>query len=92
MDRLIINPLLRVGGDHVGGPVGDRTSLLYDLLVLQDAADRAGIRLTVDDEFDHLRHDTASIRQPAFRSLPCPNSAGEREYLPLRARPRTSES
>jgi MoaA/NifB/PqqE/SkfB family radical SAM enzyme len=69
IDRWIVNPLLRVGRDHVGGPVGDRAALFHDLLILQEAAERAGVRLTVDDEFDHLGHSRASIRQPALRSL-----------------------
>ena len=69
IDRWIINPLLRVGSDHAGGPVGDRASLYRDLLILQEAADRAGVRLTVDDEFDHLRHRTASASLPSPRRL-----------------------
>jgi uncharacterized Fe-S cluster-containing radical SAM superfamily protein len=69
IDRWIVNPLLRVGRDHVGGPVGDRASLFHDLLVLQEAADRAEVRLSVDDEFDRLDHGSASLRQPALRSL-----------------------
>jgi MoaA/NifB/PqqE/SkfB family radical SAM enzyme len=69
IDRWIINPLLRVGADQAGGPVGDRASLFRDLLVLQDAADRAGVRLTVDDEFGHLGHDAASASQPPLRKL-----------------------
>jgi len=69
IDRWIVNPLLRVGRDHVGGPVGDRASIFQDLLVLQEAASRAGVRMTVDDEFDHLGHGHAGDRQPALRSL-----------------------
>jgi MoaA/NifB/PqqE/SkfB family radical SAM enzyme len=68
-DRWIINPLLRVGHDQVGGPVGDRAKLFRDLLILQEAADRAGIRLTVDDEFGHLGRDVASVFRPALRAL-----------------------
>jgi pyruvate-formate lyase-activating enzyme len=69
IDRWIINPLLRVGVDHVGGPVADRASLFHDLLILQEEADRAGVRLTVDDEFDHLGGGSASTRQSPPRSL-----------------------
>jgi MoaA/NifB/PqqE/SkfB family radical SAM enzyme len=69
IDRWIINPLLRVGSDQAGGAVGDRASLFRDLLILQEAADRAGVRLTVDDEFDHLNHDAASASQPSLRAL-----------------------
>jgi MoaA/NifB/PqqE/SkfB family radical SAM enzyme len=69
IDRWIINPLLRVGGDAVGGPVGDQTELFRDLLILHEAADRAGVRMTVDDEFGHLGHETASASQPALRAL-----------------------
>jgi len=69
IDRWIVNPLLRVGRDEVGGPVGDRESLFRDLLTLQQAAIRAEVRLTVDDEFDHLGHSAASARRPALRSL-----------------------
>jgi MoaA/NifB/PqqE/SkfB family radical SAM enzyme len=69
IDRWIVNPLLRVGRDQTGGPVGDRASLFRDLLILQEAADRAGGRLTVDDEFDHLKHDAAVVSQPSLRAL-----------------------
>jgi MoaA/NifB/PqqE/SkfB family radical SAM enzyme len=69
IERWIINPLLRVGSNRSGGPVADRVGLFHDLLILQEAADRAGIRLTVDDEFDHLRHDAANFSQPALRRL-----------------------
>ncbi len=69
IDRWIINPLLRVGSDQTGGPVADRVSLYRDLLILQEAADRAGVRLTVDDEFGCLGHDAASISRPSLRRL-----------------------
>lgn len=69
IDRWIINPLLRIGRDQAGGPVGDRARLFRDLLVLQEAADRAEIRLTVDDEFDHLGYDAACLSQPSLRAL-----------------------
>ena len=69
IDRWIINPLLRVGRDQAGGPVGDRAQLFRDLLILQEAADRAGVRLTVDDEFGHLGHDALSVSQPSLRAL-----------------------
>jgi pyruvate-formate lyase-activating enzyme len=69
IDRWIINPLLRVASGQAGGPVGHRAGLYRDLLILQEAADRAGVRLTVDDEFDHLNHDAASVLQPSLRAL-----------------------
>jgi pyruvate-formate lyase-activating enzyme len=69
IDRWIINPLLRVGRDEAGGPVGDRTNLFRDLLILQEAANRAGVRLTVDDEFGHLDHDAACASQPSLHAL-----------------------
>jgi MoaA/NifB/PqqE/SkfB family radical SAM enzyme len=69
VDRWLINPLLRVGRNQAGGPVANRESLFRDLRVLQEAARCEGIRLTVDDEFDHLRHDTACISEPSLRAL-----------------------
>src|SRR5215468_2745907 len=69
IDRWIINPLLRVGVDQAGGPVSDRASLFRDLRILQEAAERAGVRLTVDDEFGHLSHDAASASHPSLRKL-----------------------
>jgi MoaA/NifB/PqqE/SkfB family radical SAM enzyme len=70
IDRWIVNPLLRVGrGEVVGGPVGDQAALFRDLLVLHEAADRAGVRLTVDDEFGHLRYEAACAWNPALRAL-----------------------
>lgn len=69
VDRWIINPLLRVGKDQAGGAVANRESLFRDLLILQEAADRAEVRLTIDDEFDHLGYDTACGSQPSLRAL-----------------------
>jgi pyruvate-formate lyase-activating enzyme len=69
IDRWIVNPLVHVGRDGVGGPVANQTALFRDLMVLQEAADRAGVRLTVDDEFGHLRHEAACAWQPALRVL-----------------------
>jgi MoaA/NifB/PqqE/SkfB family radical SAM enzyme len=69
IDQWIINPLLRVGRDQSGGPVSDRASLYRDLLILQEAASQAGIRLTVDDEFRNLGHEAASACQPSLRTL-----------------------
>jgi uncharacterized Fe-S cluster-containing radical SAM superfamily protein len=70
IDRWIINPLLRVGRDAMGGPVGDQTDLFHDLIVLHDAAARAGVRLTVDDEFGHLGHEAACAARPSPSALP----------------------
>jgi MoaA/NifB/PqqE/SkfB family radical SAM enzyme len=69
IDSWIVNPIIRVGRDDTGGPIGSRTKIFQDLLVLEELANRAGIRLTVDDEFDCLRHGDASARQPELRSL-----------------------
>jgi len=70
IERWIVNPLLRVGrGEIAGGPVGEQAALFRDLLTLHEAADRAGIRLTVDDEFGHLRFEEACAWQPALRAL-----------------------
>jgi MoaA/NifB/PqqE/SkfB family radical SAM enzyme len=69
IDRWVITPLLQVGSDSAGGPVGDRARLFRDLSILQDAANRASVRLTVDDEFGHLDYEAASAFQPALRSV-----------------------
>jgi MoaA/NifB/PqqE/SkfB family radical SAM enzyme len=69
VDRWIISPLLRVGADQPGGPVGDRARIFRDLVILQEAADRAGIRLTIDDEFGHLGRDAAKSFQLSLRAL-----------------------
>jgi MoaA/NifB/PqqE/SkfB family radical SAM enzyme len=83
IDRWIVNPLLRVGADHIGGPVQDRASLFDDLLILQEAADRVGIRLTIDDEFDHLGHSSGG-RPSACAPFPSrANAASGRGDLPF---------
>lgn len=65
----IVTPLQKVGGEQPGGPAGDRPRLYRNLLRLQAAADRANIRLTIDDELNCLQHDLASARNPELRSL-----------------------
>jgi MoaA/NifB/PqqE/SkfB family radical SAM enzyme len=72
IERWIVNPLLRVGRGHVGGPIGDRASLFRDLELLQAAAERAGVRLTVDDEFGSLGEPLAGVGRHKLhvRALP----------------------
>jgi hypothetical protein len=38
-------------------------------MILQEQADRAGVRLTVDDEFGYLRHAEAVAFRPSLRGL-----------------------
>jgi hypothetical protein len=40
-----------------------------DVLVLQKLADRAGVRMTLDDEFNRLNHDAACAAAPLLRAL-----------------------
>jgi MoaA/NifB/PqqE/SkfB family radical SAM enzyme len=65
----IVNPMIRVGADSPGGPVGNRDELFRELLILRAAAERARIRLTIMDELDRLQHGIACVRQPELRSL-----------------------
>jgi MoaA/NifB/PqqE/SkfB family radical SAM enzyme len=65
----IINPLLRVGRGRVGGHVDNPTNLFRDIRVLNEAADRVGIRLTVDDEFNHIGHNVSTTCRPELRSI-----------------------
>jgi MoaA/NifB/PqqE/SkfB family radical SAM enzyme len=67
--RWIVTPLQKVGTDSPGGPVGNRQHLYRDLLLLQDAADREGIQLEVDDELDCLNFAVARRWRPALRRL-----------------------
>jgi sulfatase maturation enzyme AslB (radical SAM superfamily) len=68
IDDWIVTPLIRVGRP-VGCPISPRTKLLQDLIRLQEAADRARIRLTVDDEFDHLSREADDASRRSLRSL-----------------------
>lgn len=63
----IVTPLQKVGRDRAGGPIGERRGLYRSLARLQDAADAASIRLTIDDELDCLQHGRASTKQPELR-------------------------
>jgi MoaA/NifB/PqqE/SkfB family radical SAM enzyme len=69
IDRWIVSPLLRVSNDKAGGLVSHRTELFRDLLLLHTEAGRAGIRLTIDDEFGLLGHDTACTLLPSLQAL-----------------------
>ena len=69
IEEWIVNPLLRFGPEKRNGPVGERRSLFQSLLGLKDAADRAAIRLRVDDEFNRLDHRSACTQQPELGSL-----------------------
>jgi pyruvate-formate lyase-activating enzyme len=65
----IVNPLLRFGPEKLNGPVGERRSLFQSLLGLKEGADRADVRLKVDDEFDRLDHHSACASNPELGSL-----------------------
>jgi hypothetical protein len=69
IDDWIVTPLIRIGRNQIGGPAGPRTRIVQDLIRLQDAADRARIHLTVDDEFDHLSHEADDDCRRALRSI-----------------------
>jgi MoaA/NifB/PqqE/SkfB family radical SAM enzyme len=72
IDHWIVNPLLRVGRDHAGGPVGDKAKLFRDLILLHELSASSGIRLTVDDEFDSLGYRPTSFAEHKLhvRALP----------------------
>ncbi len=67
--RWIVTPLQKIGANRPGGPVGNRQRLYRDLLLLQDAADRDGIRLEVDDELGCLDFELACRWRPELRRL-----------------------
>ncbi len=67
--RWIVTPLQKIGADRPGGPLGNRQRLYRDLLLLQDAADREGIPLEVDDELGCLGFELACTWRPALRRL-----------------------
>jgi len=67
IDRWIISPVLRV--DRTGSSVANRKRLFRDLLFLQKTAEREGVRLTIDDEFDHLEYGAACASDPLLRRL-----------------------
>jgi sulfatase maturation enzyme AslB (radical SAM superfamily) len=69
INRWIVTPLVRVGRRQTGNPIGGRQSMLQDLMRLQEAADRARIRLTIDDEFGQLSHEADDICRRTLRSF-----------------------
>jgi uncharacterized Fe-S cluster-containing radical SAM superfamily protein len=69
IDDWIITPLIRIGSNQIGGPIDRRNRIVQDLIRLQEAADLAGIRFTVDDEFDHLGREADEDCRRALRSL-----------------------
>lgn len=69
VDHWIISPLQKVGREQAGGPAGNRDKLYRNLLILQRAADEAGIRMIVDDELDNLQHRAAIDRNPELAKL-----------------------
>jgi MoaA/NifB/PqqE/SkfB family radical SAM enzyme len=73
IERWIVNPLLRVGRNQSGGPVGDGVRLMRDVSRLQATAERAGIHLTVDDEFDCIGHLPADFGQQRLRVRTLPS-------------------
>lgn len=53
--RWIINPLIQVGCDDIGGYKADRSQIFQDALVLDREARNLGIKFILDDEFDRLK-------------------------------------
>lgn len=71
----MLSPLVRIGRDGVARFDVVAAKVADILLDLQDKAHAAGIRLTVDDEFDHLNHrrlidNRPELRRVEFRNLP----------------------
>jgi MoaA/NifB/PqqE/SkfB family radical SAM enzyme len=66
----IVTPLQQIGESSPGGPVVPREKLYRDFLILQRAADDAGIHLTIDDELDCLHHALTAARRPELTRLP----------------------
>lgn len=65
----IISPLQRIGINHIGGPSDAPERLYRNLVTLQEAAERANIRLTIDDELDRLPHMLAIVEKSELRRL-----------------------
>lgn len=65
----IVTPQMQVGTDRAGGPVDALHNIFANLLVLQDAAEREGILLTVDDELDALGYATAATEHRELRDV-----------------------
>lgn len=65
----IVTPLQKIGRNQPGGPAGNREKLYQNLLILQQAANDAGIHLTVDDEFNLLHHDLTVVQHPELAQL-----------------------
>lgn len=65
----IISPLHKVGANKPGGPVMQRNALYDDVIRLQDASDKAGVRLVIDDELGCLQHEHAVAKRPELRRL-----------------------
>ncbi len=59
VSRWVITVLQKVGKDELGGPVGDRSVIFQNLLILRREADKHGIDFVVDDEFGSLNEDAA---------------------------------
>jgi hypothetical protein len=60
----ILTPLLAIRGDKPGGIVADKGALYRDIERLQEAADKAGVVLVVDDELGCLQHRISCIENP----------------------------
>ena len=52
--RWIVNPLITVGKNYVGGPKADKLEIFREALALKQRADKQGVQLIVDDEFARL--------------------------------------
>lgn len=69
INHWILSPLLRIGHHALGGVAGQRQRIFASILRLQDAANHAVIRLTVDDGQDNLRHGEARLNMPELRQV-----------------------
>lgn len=72
VSRWIINPLIQVGCDDIGGYKADRSHIFQDALVLDREARKHGVKFILDDEFDRLSpnlHNGETVDINARRTL-----------------------
>ena len=70
IENWIVNPLVRLNRTGESPAASKPNALVQDLLILQEAAAKAGIRLRVSDEFGELSKNREAEQQESIEKLP----------------------
>lgn len=69
----VVNPLLRIGRDEVGGAIGTARQVIHDIQLLEHHASKFGVSVVLDDELGELRTEGLDFNRYIIRRFDRPD-------------------